>query len=85
MDRYFLVTLIDGSQTKMSFQEVIPPGTFIPIGCSPTYPQLLKHAIILSEGFMEPGSETRPKWICGSQIATVEIVVEEPTLKINGN
>lgn len=82
MKRSFLITLISGKTHELPFEKVFTG--FVPI-TPPNNIQLLKACCSLAmEGFMEPGSDARPKWIPSSQIRYVEIVFEETQLKVNG-
>lgn len=76
MKRYFLITLITGETFELLFEKVITG--FLPVGIPPNQQRLVEMACELSnEGFMQPGTDARPKWIGGSQIKHVEIVFEE--------
>lgn len=83
LKRYFLITLIDDRQFELPFEKVfsrhgIPqPVPLVPANSM----QFLVAACQLSqEGFMEPGTDARPKWINAAQIRHVEVVIEHPTI-----
>lgn len=84
MKRYFLITIITGQTFELHFEKVI--SGFIPVGIPANNPRFLEMACELSkEGFMEPGTDARPKWICSSQIKSVEIIFEETLIKVNNH
>lgn len=81
LKRYFLITLVDGQSFELHFEKVFKG--FVPL-VPATTPAFLKAACELSqEGFMEPGTDARPRWINSSQIKHVEVVIEQPI--INGS
>lgn len=72
--RYFKITLNNGKEHDLPFnkafrEQIVPdlPANFV---------QFLKVCEEISmTGFMEPGTDARPKWIAPSQIKHVEVVI----------
>lgn len=80
MKRYFLITLITGQTYELLFDKVFTG--FVPL-VPPNNHAFLKAACALSqEGFMEPGTDARPRWINPSQIKHIEVVFEESKMKV---
>lgn len=79
--RYFKITLIDGKEHDLPFSKAF--NGFVPDAPATTTSFLEACEEIASTGFMEPGSDARPKWIAPSQIKHVEVVIEEQ--KNNGS
>jgi hypothetical protein len=84
MERYFNIILLNGKSHKLPFEKAFKQGAFIPVGLAANDTRLVMAAMdIGTHGFMEPGTDARPRIIAPSQIKFVEIVITNPSeLKI---